>query len=57
MFLNYTYYNDIVVKVNKIVIDTYQFLKIYLVHLYDNKKDFRLINEDFISYIYKLDLL
>jgi hypothetical protein len=26
--------NDIVVKINKIVIHTYQFLKLYLIHLY-----------------------
>ncbi len=44
--------NDIVVKVNKIVIHTYQFLKLYLLHLYNNKKDFPLINEDFIGYIF-----
>jgi len=44
--------NDIVVKVNKIVIHTYQFLKLYLIHLYDNKKDFPIINEDFIGYIF-----
>jgi predicted metallopeptidase len=44
--------NDIVVKVNKIVIHTYQFLKLYLIHLYNNKKNFPLINEDFISYIF-----
>jgi hypothetical protein len=44
--------NDIVVKVNKIVIHTYQFLKLYLIHLYDNKKDFPKINEDFIGYIF-----
>jgi hypothetical protein len=44
--------NNIVVKVNKIVIHTYQFLKLYLIHLYDNKKDFPKINEDFIGYIF-----
>jgi len=44
--------NDIVVKVNKIVVHTYQFLKLYLIHLYDNKKDFPIINEDFIGYIF-----
>ena len=44
--------NDIVVKVNKIVVHTYQFLKLYLIHLYDNKKEFPLINEDFIGYIF-----
>lgn len=44
--------NDIVIKVNKIVIHTYQFLKLYLIYLYNNKKDFPLINEDFIGYIF-----
>ena len=44
--------NDIVVKVNKIIIHTCQFLKLYLIHLYDNKKDFPKINEDFIGYIF-----
>ena len=44
--------NDIVIKVNKIVIHTYQFLKLYLIYLYDNKKEFPIINEDFISYIF-----
>ena len=44
--------NDIVVNVNKIVIHTYQFLKLYLIYLYDNKKEFPIINEDFIGYIF-----
>jgi len=44
--------NDIVVKVNKIVIHAYQFLKLYLIHLYNNKKEFPTINEDFICYIF-----
>ena len=44
--------NDIVINVNKIVIHTYQFLKLYLIHLYDNKKEFPLIDEDFIGYIF-----
>jgi hypothetical protein len=44
--------NDIVVNVNKIVIHTYQFLKLYLIYLYDNKKEFPVINEDFIGYIF-----
>ena len=54
--INYPAYvntiNDIVVKVNKIVIHTYLFLKLYLIHLYDNKKEFPIINEDFIGYIF-----
>jgi hypothetical protein len=44
--------NDIVIKVNKIVIHTYQFLKLYLIHLYNNNKDFPIIDEDFIGYIF-----
>ena len=54
--INYPAYvniiNDIVVNVNKIVIHTYQFLKLYLIYLYDNKKEFPIINEDFIGYIF-----
>jgi len=44
--------NDIVIKVNKIVIHTYQFLKLYLIHLYNNNKDFPIIDEGFIGYIF-----
>ena len=54
--INSPYYlsiiDDIIFKVNKIVIHTYQFLKLYLIHLYDNKKDFPIIDEDFIGYIF-----
>jgi len=44
--------NDIVVKVNKIVIHAYQFIKLYLIYLYDNKKDFPIIDEEFIGYVF-----
>jgi hypothetical protein len=44
--------NDIVVKVNKIVIHTYQFLKLYLIHFYNNNKVFPQINITFIEYIF-----
>ena len=37
---------------NDLVIHTYQFLKLYLIHLYDNKKDFPIIDEDFVGYIF-----
>jgi len=44
--------NDIVVKINKIVIHTYQFLKLYLIHLYDNNKEFPQIDITFIEHIF-----
>jgi len=44
--------NDIFIKVNKIFIHNYQFLKLYLIHLYNNNKDFPIIDEDFIGYIF-----
>lgn len=44
--------NDIVIKVNKIVIHAYQFIKLYFIHLYNNNKNFPLINEDFIGYVF-----
>ena len=46
--------NDVVFTVHKIVIHTYQFLKMYLIHLYDNKKDFPIIDISFIRIIMKV---
>jgi hypothetical protein len=36
--------NDLVIRTNKIVIHSYQFLKLYLLHLYENNKPFPIIN-------------
>ncbi len=46
--------NDLVIKTNKIVIHSYQFLKLYLLDLYKNNKSFPLINKEFICDIFKV---
>jgi len=45
--------NDLVNRVNKIVIHAYQFLKLYLIHLYDNNKSFPIIDKEYICNIFK----
>jgi hypothetical protein len=45
--------NNLVNKVNKIVIQTYQFLNLFLIYKYDSKKEFPYINETFIKSIVK----
>ena len=46
--------NDLVIKTNKIVIHSYQFLKLYLLDLYKNNKSFPLIDKEFICDIFKV---
>jgi hypothetical protein len=46
--------NDIVIRTNKIVIHTYQFLKLYLLNLYKNNKSFTNIDKKFICDIFKV---
>ena len=46
--------NEIVIRTNKIVIHTYQFLKLYLLYLYDNNIDFPVIDEYFIRIVMKI---
>jgi len=46
--------NDIVIKTNKIVIQTYQFIKLYLIHLYNTNKPFPTIDKDYISDIFRV---
>ena len=48
--------NDIVIRTNKIVIHTYQFLKLYLLNLYKNNKSFPNIDKEFVIFL-KLLLL
>jgi hypothetical protein len=43
--------NDLVYRIHIIVIHTYQFLKLYLLHLYENNKRFPKINKLFIERI------
>ena len=46
--------NDIVIRTNKIVIHSYQFLKLYLIDLYKNNKSFPIIDKEFICDIFKV---
>lgn len=41
--------NDAVIRTNKIIIHTYFFLKLYLIHCFNNHLDFPLINEKFLE--------
>ena len=40
--------NQIVFDMNDLVIHTYQFIRLYLLHLFENKKEFPDLNETFI---------
>ena len=44
--------NNLVFRVNKIVIHSYQFLKLYLSHLYEQYKLFPIIDSKFIGFIF-----
>ena len=46
--------NELVVRTNKIVIHTYQFLKFYLIHLYENNKKFPTLDKEYICDIFKV---
>ena len=46
--------NDVVDRTNKIVVHTYQFLKLYLINLFDTNKQFPKINRQFIEDIFKV---
>jgi len=46
--------NDIVINTNKIVIHSYNFLKLYLIHLYENNINFPIIDKEFICDIFKV---
>ena len=43
--------NDLVAKVNNIVFHTYNFIKLYLLYLYDNKQPFPLIDDEVVYII------
>src|SRR5205823_13714301 len=45
--------NETVLKVNKIIIQTYQFINLYLINKYDNNEDFPKINIKFIKHVIK----
>ena len=46
--------NDLVHRTNKIVIHAYQFIKLYFIFLYDNKRKFPLIDKEFICNVFKV---
>lgn len=46
--------NDLVSRTNKIVIHTYQFLKLHFINLYTNKKAFPKIDKEYICDIFKV---
>ncbi len=48
-----TIINDMVIRTNKIVIHSYQFLKLYLCHLYSTNKLFPEINKNFICLLFQ----
>lgn len=45
--------NELVIKCNYIVSDTYQFIRLYCLYLYKNNKDIPKLNNTFISYCLK----
>ena len=45
--------NHLVYDINDLVIHSYQFIRLYLLHLYNNKQEFPIIDETFILYCIK----
>jgi hypothetical protein len=45
--------NHLVFDINDLVIHTYQFIRLYLLHLYNNKQEFPIIDDTFILYCIK----
>jgi hypothetical protein len=45
--------NNIVINTNKIVVHAYNFMKLYVLHLYDNNKEIPLLDKEFICDIFK----
>ena len=48
-----THINNMVIRTNKIVFHSYQFLKLYLCHLYSENKSFPDINKNFICLLFQ----
>lgn len=46
--------NDLTIRTNKIVIHSYQFLKLYLLHLYENNQSFPVLDKEYICDIFKV---
>ena len=45
--------NQLVFDINNLVIHSYQFIRLYLLYIYNNKQDFPIIDETFILYCIK----
>merc|ERR1711998_660159 len=45
---------ELILRTNKIVIHSYQFLKLYLLNLYENNNKFPLLDKEFICDIFKV---
>ena len=46
--------NDAIIRTNKIVILTYQFIRLYILNLYKENKDIPKINDDFVKKCFKI---
>ena len=46
--------DDLVNRTNKIVIHSYQFLKLFLIYLYDNNQNFPVIDKEYLCDIFKV---
>ena len=46
--------NDLVNRTNKIVIHSYQFLKLYFIYLYENNQPFLILDKEYICDIFKV---
>ena len=46
--------NKLVIRCNDIVIQTYQFIRLYVLHKYHNKQELPIINKKFIEYCFKV---
>lgn len=48
------YINQMAIRINKIVIHSYFFIKMYFIYLYDNNISFPLVDEDFIKFVFTI---
>jgi len=46
--------NDLTIRTNKIVIHSYQFLKLYLLYLYENNQSVPVLDKEYICDIFKV---
>ena len=46
--------NELVSRINTIIMHSYQFLKLYFIHLFHNNQHFSILDKEFIYYIFKI---